>query len=136
MIKHLEVKTYQYGDVKVMVEINYNTEKISLVETNHNDHSADFRTQPKKYIFVQRELSYMNGWRNVLLAMGYAIDEAEKDLKDYIEARRKAIADDTTAILMEATDIVKRKSGRYDPDKDPFNPHFNAQKFVNKRKKK
>lgn len=109
MIKHLEVKTYIYGDVKVMVEINYNTEKISLVEHNTNDHSSDFRTQMKKYIFVQRGLEYMNGWRNVLAGINYAIDEAEKDLSDYIKAKQKEKDEDVTAILMQATDIVKRK---------------------------
>lgn len=108
MIKHLEVKTYQYGDVNVMVEINYDLKRISLVERSSN-FNRYFSTKPKNYVFVERELEYMNGWRNVLNAMKYAIDEAELELSTYIKLKQKEKEEDVTAILLEATDIVKKK---------------------------
>ncbi len=109
MIKHLEVKTYEYGDIKVMVETNFDTGKISLVEKKEKEFNADFRTEMKKWVFVQRGLEYMNGWLNILDAMKYAIEQARDELKAYQAKVKKDKEDDVTEILMQATDLVKKK---------------------------
>lgn len=111
MTKHIEIKTYEYGDVRVMVNINYDKQEISLIERDPNGPgllSPIFKD--KHYVFVKRGLEYMNGWRNVLTAMNYAIDEAEKELKDYIKLKEKEKHDLVTDVLMQATNMVKSKS--------------------------
>lgn len=106
--KHVEVKTYEYGDIKVMVRIDYDAKTISLIERDITRQSIDgFHHKPKQYVFVRRELEYMNGWRMVLKGIEYAIDEAEKELSEYIKAEEKAKHDLVTDVLMQATDIVK-----------------------------
>ena len=85
MIKHLEVKTYEFYNIRVMVEINYDLKQISLVEKTSNCNYNDFSTKLKAYVFVRRGLEYMNGWRNVLSAINYAIDEAQKELEEYLK---------------------------------------------------
>ena len=86
MIKHLEVKTYEKTS-----NCNYN----------------DFSTKLKAYVFVRRGLEYMNGWRNVLSAINYAIDEAQKELEEYLKQKEKENTDLVTDVLMKATDLVK-----------------------------
>lgn len=83
--KHVEVETYTAYGIAVMVEIDYDARKISLLQG---------RSHAKNWVFAGRGIEYMNGWRNILHAMEYAIGEAEKklskaiSLQDRDEARR------------------------------------------------
>lgn len=52
MIKHLELKTYEYYDIKVTVEINYDRKEISLVEKRGVADSYFTDIKPKNYIFI------------------------------------------------------------------------------------
>jgi hypothetical protein len=113
MTKHIEIKTYTYGDINITVAINFDKQHISLLEKDNGGPygaGVDTRFKNKEYIFVKRGLEYMNGWRNVLTAMNYAIDEAEEELKDYIKMKEKEKHDLVTDVLMQATNIVKSKS--------------------------
>jgi len=111
MIKHLEIKTYEYYDIKIMVEINYDNKLISLVERGKNpdQYANGPAMKPKQYVFVKRGLEYMNGWRNILSAMEYAIDEAEKELSTYLKEKEKEKHDLVTDVLIQATDLVNQK---------------------------
>ena len=40
-IKHLEVKTYDYLGIKVMVQINYDMSEISLIEKDENTETSN-----------------------------------------------------------------------------------------------
>lgn len=111
MTKHLEIKTYEFYDIRVMVEINYDKALISLVERGENPdcHCDGPVMKPKNYIFIKRGLEYMNGWRNVLSAMEFAIGEAEKELQEYIKVKEKEKHDLVTDVLLQATDLVNQK---------------------------
>ena len=104
MIKHSEIKTYEYCGVNVTVVIDFDKGQITLAEKK-----MGYGFVKKNWVFAERELSYMNGWRNILEAMKYAIDEAEKELKGYQEARRKEKEEDVMTALNLATDIIKNK---------------------------
>lgn len=81
MAKHLEIKSYELNGVRVEVSVDYDKGTISL---------TDHRT-PKHYVFVDRGIEYMNGWRGVLKAIEFAIGEAEKDLQEHIDMKGKEI---------------------------------------------
>ena len=106
MIKHLEIKTYKYQDIKVSVEIDYDKKVISIVEST----PISKNWQTKNYVFPGRGLEYMQGWRNVLEAIKYAIDEAEKELSTYIKEKQKEKEDLVTDVLMRDTKLVKSES--------------------------
>ncbi len=72
--KHLEIKTYVFGGIGVRVRIDYVHEKISLL---NNDDKA------KQWVFAERTLEYMAGWRNILWAMEHAIGKAEAELQKH-----------------------------------------------------
>lgn len=78
ILKHLEVKTYTHNDIAVRVRIDYDKATIDLL---------DISGQAKRWIFAGRTLDYMQGWRNILAAMEYAIGQAEADLKKHVAAR-------------------------------------------------
>src|SRR5580693_6821106 len=68
-------KVYTKHGISVVVEIDLVNRKMSLVEEKG-------KWQPKKWVFAERELEYMNGWMFILDAMKHAITEASKYLKD------------------------------------------------------
>lgn len=104
MIKHNEIKTYEYYDIKITVEIDYDENEISILDRNH--HGA---CSSKHFVFAGRGLEYMNGWRNVLSGIEYAIDKAEEELSSYIKEKEKEKHDLVTDVLMQATDLVNQK---------------------------
>ena len=55
------------------LHIDFQKGKISLID----DVGA------KKWVFAEREIEYMQGWRDILDAMKYAIDQAEEELKAF-----------------------------------------------------
>lgn len=79
MIKHLEIKTYESYGIKVAVLIDYDRGIISLVEKTYEGQNFT----PKKFVFAERQITFMNGWKNILNAMRFAVEGAEKELTDY-----------------------------------------------------
>lgn len=78
--KHVEVETYVSHGISVMVEIDYDAGKISLLQG---------RGKAKNWVFAGRGPEYMDGWRNILHAMEYAIGEAEKKLVKALAVRER-----------------------------------------------
>ena len=74
----LEVREYQFKDgTKLTIELDRRTKNMSFVE-------FDKRTNlyiASEFKFAGRELSYMNGWKNILSAMQYVIDDAKKTME-------------------------------------------------------
>ena len=85
-----------------MVKIDYHKKQISLVEADKNHQTYNNRA----YYFAGRGLEYINGWKDILEAMKYAMEESAKELKEYLDQKEKERMDDTTKILMAATDMV------------------------------
>lgn len=92
--KHLEIETYTLYGVNVNVEINYDKGTITLLETRENPHNNFQKNpgpqyQPKQWIFAGRTIDYMDGWRNILDAMSYAITKAETKLAKHLKEQEK-----------------------------------------------
>jgi hypothetical protein len=88
MIKHLEIKTYEYCGISVTVKIDYNDDTISLVERKLDNYVK------KEWIFINRGLEFMGSWIEILDAMKYAIEEAQKELEQYKRDKMKEKEDD------------------------------------------
>lgn len=82
--KHFEREMYNVNGIKVMVEIDYDRETISLVEDIGHNHFMN-----KKYVFGGRGVEYMQGWRNILYAMEKSFSEAEIKLRKHLEKKAK-----------------------------------------------
>jgi hypothetical protein len=106
MIKHLEIKTYEYCGIKVTVKIDYNDDTISLVERELDNYVK------KEWVFINRGLEFMSSWLDILDAMKYAIEEARKELKAYKDAKFKEKNDNVCEALDLATAIIKKKDDK------------------------
>jgi hypothetical protein len=115
MIKHLEIKTYEYCGIRVTVKIDYNDSTISLVERELDNYVK------KKWVFINRGIEFMGSWLNILDAMKYAIEEARKELRVYKEAKIKEKNDNVYEALDMATDLIKN------------NMIKDAKKFIDKK---
>lgn len=80
--------------VSVAVHINYAEGHISLTDNNAKNPTA---VQPKQWKFGKRELEYMQGWQDILTAMGFAI----RDAKEKLEAYNKAVEEEKRVALEE-----------------------------------
>ena len=97
MTKNLEIITYEFKGIKVTVKIDYDNGLISLVQNENGEYKN------KTWKFAKRSLSYMQGWKNILGAMEYAIKEAEKLL--YECENKKKVAKENE--LMTALELRK-----------------------------
>lgn len=82
--KYFEREEYDYNGIKVLIEIDYKNEKISMVENNGHDSYV-----PKRYNFSGRGVNYMQGWRDILNAMTLASVEAEAKLRSFIDKKER-----------------------------------------------
>lgn len=82
-LNQLTVVRYEFDGIKVYVETNYVTGKISLVEP-----TSMGGYKPKQYLFAGREIEYMNGWLNILVGLGKAINAATEELQKYQSDRK------------------------------------------------
>jgi len=89
-------KVYEYKGIKVGVRIDFRTRQITLAE--HDGRGA------KKWLFANREVEYMEGWRTILHAMEHAITAAEVELRMAIEQEEREKAE-----LMERVALDVRK---------------------------
>lgn len=88
----VEVREYKFEDGTILhLELNRLTKKASFVK---RDSEGEF--VPEKFIFNGRELGYMNGWKNILSAMQYVIDDAKKTMESWDEEE----ADDFIKLLV------------------------------------
>lgn len=83
-------RVYTYNGINIIVEIDFEKEQITLVERFGGGY------RPKKWLFAERELKYMDGWDAILAAMKYAIGQAsavlERHRADKIEDFAKMLA--------------------------------------------
>lgn len=100
--KHLEVKTYTTHGVDVVVQIDYDNGNISLVEAEKG--SMPVRYKGKQWVFANRSIEYMAGWTNILDAMKYAIEEAEKSLQKHQDARDKELKRKEVSLMRAIAD--------------------------------
>jgi hypothetical protein len=80
-------RMYKHKGIAVIVEIDFINRTVSLVEAV-DDH-GNFKR--KQWIFAERGLEYMNGWRLILQAIDHAIVEATKVLEELEEKDHKKL---------------------------------------------
>lgn len=82
--KHLEIETYTWMGVGVIVEIDYTGNKVSLLEQPQ-------RNAHKKWVFAGRSPEYAQGWQNIMDAMKFAAAKAMEKLEKHNEREAKAL---------------------------------------------
>lgn len=83
MTKNIEIITFDEGDVKITIKIDYNQNTLSLVERNGSVYLD------KQWLFAERTPDYFNGWRYILDEMKKAIEYGEEQLKEFNDERMK-----------------------------------------------
>lgn len=108
--KYLEVKSYEYLGVEVLVKIDYDKKSISLVESIPHGIflETNYRFVDKKWLFSNRGLEYMGRWIHVIEAMHQAVEMASKELEQYLKDVQKDKENQAGEILDMAIQMVKR----------------------------
>ena len=87
MNKHIEILEIVTNRIGIVIEINYIKGKVSIVEYKDGDY------YPKKFLFSERSLEYLNGWKEVLEAIKKAIEYGEERLKELENEQFKETVD-------------------------------------------
>lgn len=91
MTKNLEIKTIEHEGIKVSIAIDYDRGEATLVELD--DRKTTY--VPKKWLFSNRTLDYMNGWLRILRAQIAAVEEGkrllEADLAEKSRLKEEAV---------------------------------------------
>lgn len=69
-------RVYSAYGISIVVELDFVKKTVSLVEKDGAN---------KKWIFADRTPEYLNGWRNILRAMEYAVEQAQLEMKKLSE---------------------------------------------------
>lgn len=92
-------KIYDHNGIKIGVRIDFVQKQISLIEFENNNSRGSI----KKWVFANRGIEFEQGWQRILTAMGYAISEAKKELKDFIEQEEK----EKVELIVEAHEAIE-----------------------------
>jgi len=68
----LEELQFEHNGIKVSVRIDYRHKKISVI---------DSYGRKKNFVFAERGVEYMDGWKNILEAIIYATKAAKRMLE-------------------------------------------------------
>lgn len=71
-------RVYTSYGISIVVELDFVNETVSLTEKDGSK---------KNWLFHERTGEYLNGWRNILRAMEYAVAEAQKEMKAHTDAK-------------------------------------------------
>lgn len=77
-----------YG-ISVVVELDFVKKTVSLTEKDGGK---------KKWEFSQRTPEYLNGWRNILHAMEYAVEQAQLEMKALDEKEHEQFVEQFMAL--------------------------------------
>lgn len=79
------IRVVSHAGYKIYIKIDRESNKVSLVERDSNGAYV-----PKRWLFAERGLEYMTGWRNIIKAIDLAIVDAQADLEAYNAAQKEA----------------------------------------------
>lgn len=71
-------RVYSSYGVSIVVELDFVNETVSLVEKDGSK---------KQWLFHERTAEYLNGWRNIMHAMEYAVEQAQAEMKAHTDAK-------------------------------------------------
>jgi len=101
--RYKETYAYTKNEITVYVRIDYVNNRISLMDKKG---SCDF--SPKKWLFQDRGVEYMQGWINILDVMQEAITDAKKRYELYL-AENSRFVDDQIEDMLKIIPKKKRK---------------------------
>lgn len=102
MIKELFVRRiYTSYGISIVVELDFIKKTVSLTEKDGTD---------KKFIFADRTPEYLNGWRSILKAMDFAVEQAKIEMDALDEKEHKEFVE----LFMNLDKALKKGDG--DPD--------------------
>ena len=88
-------RAYSSYGITVVVELDFVNETISLVNKDGSK---------KNWLFHERSVDYMNGWRNILRSMEHATAEAQKEMQAHVDSKLEDFVK-----LYQATDLALKK---------------------------
>lgn len=101
-MKHLEIESFEHKGISVNVKLDYHNKTISLVEVNKNSTPVSY--PGKQWVFVSREVEYMDGWLQIFEAMAHATKEAKKRMTAFLKEQEDKAID----MVDEMQDAVKK----------------------------
>lgn len=99
-------RAYTAYGITVVVEIDFVKKTVSLTDKDG---------KPKDWTFAQRTPEYLNGWRAIMLAMEYAVQQVQKEFAELDEKEHKEFVE-----LWAKLD-QQLKKGQGNPDEKPSN---------------
>jgi len=76
-VKDLFVRrVYTSYGISIVVELDFVKKTVSLTEKDGSK---------KKWDFSERTPEYLNGWRNIMRAMEYAVEQAQAEMKAFTD---------------------------------------------------
>lgn len=91
-------RVYSKAGINIVVELDFIKKTVSLTEKDG---------KPKKWTFAERTPEYMNGWKNILEAMKYAVTEAHKEMDLIMDKEHEEFAD----MYLELDKSLKKVKG-------------------------
>jgi hypothetical protein len=89
-MKLQEIKTIEHKGIIVAIKVDYKTGTASIVTTE--------QYTPKKFVFAERGLEYMQGWLDIMEAMQEAAKECRRLLEENLEEKNQKL----TEIVIQA----------------------------------
>lgn len=96
-------RVYSKHGINVVVEMDFVKKTVSLVEKDG---------KAKNWKFAERTPEYLNGWRAILLAMEYAVSEAQKEMAAVDEKEHEEFVQ----MFYELDKALKKSDGKLDED--------------------
>lgn len=78
------LRSIEHNGVKVYYAVDFQKQKVSIV---------DNEWKWKSFLFTGRELSYQQGWHDILDAIKHAMDAGFTELKEYADEENQKMAD-------------------------------------------
>lgn len=75
------IRAYTHKGIVVLVELDFIKKTITLLERNEKFDTSEYK--PKKWVFAEREVKYMDGWLLILEAMEHAVKAAKKEMAEF-----------------------------------------------------
>ncbi len=91
------VYTHTNG-ISIVIEIDYVKKLISLVEKDGT---------PKKFLFAERTPEYLNGWRMIMIAMEWAVEQVKNEFSAIKDKEHKEFVE----LFMQLDKALKVKKG-------------------------
>lgn len=95
-------RVYTSYGISIVVELDFVKKTMCITEKDG---------EPKRFMFVDRTPEYLNGWRAIMKAMDYAVEQVQKEFEALTEKEHKDFIE-----LWASLDQALKK-GQGDPDR-------------------